>query len=76
VPTKLGYMDKATSSETGSSGNMVDFPSSKKEKVIAHIIVTKFRTEPTIDSKMEARLNPVVRDLVINRGGFKKKWSK
>jgi hypothetical protein len=45
---KLRYMDKATSSETGYSGNMVDFPTSKKERIIAHILVTKFHTEPAI----------------------------
>jgi hypothetical protein len=69
-------MDKAISSETGYSGNMVDFPTSKKEKVIAHILATKFHTEPVTDSKLEVRLNPIMRDLVINRRAVKKKWSK
>ena len=69
-------MDKAISSETGYSGNMVDFPASKKEKVIVHIIETKFHTEPAIDSKLEVRLNPIMKDLVINRRVVKKKQSK
>jgi hypothetical protein len=69
-------MDKAISSETGYSGNMVDFPTSKEERLIAHIIVTKFHTEPATDSKLEVRLNPIMRDLVINRGVVKKKRSK
>jgi hypothetical protein len=38
--------------------------------------VTKFHTEPATDSKMEARLNPVRRDLIINRPTIKKKQSK
>ena len=50
---KLGYMDKAISSETGHSGNMEDLPMSKKERVIACILATKFHTEPTIDSILE-----------------------
>jgi hypothetical protein len=66
-------MDKAISSETGYSGNMVDLPTSKEERVIAHIIATKFHTEPATDSKLEVRLNPIMRDLVINRGVVKKK---
>jgi hypothetical protein len=69
-------MDKAISSETGSSGNMVDFPTSKKERIIAHILATKFHTEPATDSKLEARLNPTMRDLIINRPVVKKKQSK
>jgi hypothetical protein len=69
-------MDKAISSETGSSGNMVDFPTSKKERIIVHILATKFHTEPATDSKLEVRLNPIMRDLVINRGVVKKKQSK
>jgi hypothetical protein len=76
VSTKLGYMDKAISSETGHSGNMEDLPTSKKERVIAHILATKFHTEPATDSGLEVRLNPIMRDLVINRRAVKKKWSK
>jgi hypothetical protein len=67
------YMDKAISNETGYSGNMEDFPTSKKEKVIAQILVTKFHTEPVTDSKLEVRLNPLMKDLVINRRTVKKK---
>jgi hypothetical protein len=73
---ELGHMDKAISSETGYSSNMKDFPASKKEKVVAHILATKFHTEPVADSKSEVRLNPIMRDLVINNGAVKKKWSK
>ena len=60
-------MDKAISSETGHSGNMEYLPMSKKERVIACILVTKFHTEPATDSKLEVRINPVMRDLVINK---------
>jgi hypothetical protein len=69
-------VDKATSSETGHSGNMVYFPTSNKERAIAHILATKFHTEPATDSKLEVRLNPIMKDLVINRRVVKKKWSK
>jgi hypothetical protein len=69
-------MDKAISSKTGHSGNMADLPTSKKERVIAHILATKFHTEPATDSKLEVRLNPIMRDLVINRRVVKKKRSK
>ena len=69
-------MDKTISSEIGYSSNMVDFPLSKKERVITHIIVTKFHTEPATDSKLEVRLNPIMGDLVINGGVIKKKRSK
>jgi hypothetical protein len=64
---ELRYMDKAISSKTGHSGNMEDLPTSNKERVIAHILATKFHTKPAIDSKLEVRLNPIMRDLVINR---------
>jgi hypothetical protein len=60
-------MDKAKSSETGYSGNMLDFPVNKEERVLVHILETKFHTEPTIDSWLEVRLNPTMKDLVINR---------
>jgi hypothetical protein len=73
---KLRYMDKAISSKTGHSSNMADLPTSKKERVIAHILATKFHTEPATDSKLEVRLNPIMRDLVINRRVVKKKRSK
>jgi hypothetical protein len=73
---KLRYMDKAKSSEIGSSGNMVDFPTSKKERIIAHILATKFHIEPATDSKLEAMINPTMRDLIINRPVVKKKWRK
>jgi hypothetical protein len=73
---KLGYMDKAISSETGHSSNMADLPTSKKERVIARILATKFHTEPATDSGLEVRLNPIMRDLIINRRAVKKKQSK
>jgi hypothetical protein len=73
---KLGYMDQATSSETGYSGNVASLPTSSKEWEIARILATKFHTEPVIDSGLEVRLNPIMKDLVINRRAVKKKWTK
>jgi hypothetical protein len=69
-------MDKAKSSETGYSSNMLGFPANKEERVLAHILATKFHTEPAIDSWLEVRLNPTMKDLVINRPAAKKKRSK
>jgi len=66
-------MDKAISSEMGYSNNMKDFPASKKERVVVRILVTKFLMESVADSKSEVRLNPIMRDLVINSGAIKKK---
>jgi hypothetical protein len=72
----LRYMDKAKSSETGYSSNMLGFPVNKEERVLAHLLATKFHTEPVIDSRLEVRLNPIIKDLVINRPAAKKKRSK
>jgi hypothetical protein len=69
-------MDKAKSSEIGYSSNMLGFPVNKEERVLAHILATKFHTELAIDSRLEFRLNPTMKDLVINRPTAKKKRSK
>jgi hypothetical protein len=69
-------MDKAKSSETGYSSNMLGFPANKEERVLVHIIETKFHTESAIDSWLEVKLNPTIKDLVINRSAAKKKRSK
>jgi hypothetical protein len=69
-------MDKAKSSETGYLINMTDFPESKEERVLAHILATKFHTESVIDLRLETRLNPTIKYLVINRPTAKKKRSK
>jgi hypothetical protein len=66
-------MDKDKSSETGYSSNMLGFPVNKEERVLAHILETNFHTEPVIDSRLEVRLNPTIKDLVINRPTAKKK---
>jgi len=73
---KLGYMEQATSNETGYSGNMAGLSMRSKEWANAHILATKFHTEPIIDSRLEVRLNPIMKDLVINRQAVKKKWTK
>jgi hypothetical protein len=73
---KLGYMDQATSSETDYSGNVASLPTSSKEREIAHILATKFHIEPVIDSRLEFKLNPIMKDLVINRLAVKKKRTK
>jgi hypothetical protein len=44
--------------------------------VLAHLLETKFHIEPVIDSWLEFRLNPILKDLVINMPASKKKRSK
>ena len=69
-------MEKDKSSELGYLGNMIDFPANKEERVLAHILATKFHTDLDIDSQLEVRLNPTMKDLIINRPIVKKKRSK
>ena len=45
----LIYMDKAKLSETGYSSNMLGFPANKEERVLAHLLATKFHIELIID---------------------------
>ena len=63
-------------SETGYSSNMLGFSANKEERVLAHILATKFHTELVIDSRLEFRLNPTIKDLVINKPVAKNKRSK
>jgi hypothetical protein len=69
-------MDQAIPGETGHSGNVADLPTSRKEREIAHILATKFHTEPATDSGLEVKLNPIMKDLIINRRVVKKKQTK
>jgi hypothetical protein len=69
-------VDKAKSSETDYLGNMLNFPMNKEERVLAHILETKFHTESDIESQLEFKLNPTMKDLAINRPVAKKKRSK
>jgi hypothetical protein len=69
-------MDKAKSSETGYLSNMLGFHANKEERVIAHILATKFHTEPATDLRLEVKMNPTIKYLVINRPATKKKRSK
>jgi hypothetical protein len=69
-------MEKAKSSEIGYSSNMLGFPANKEERVLTHLLATKFHIEPVIYSLLEVRLNPIIKDLVINRPAAKKKMSK
>ena len=42
-------MDKAKSSETSYSSNMLGFPANKEERFLAHLLATKFHTEIVIE---------------------------
>jgi hypothetical protein len=71
----LGYMNKANqdiSSQIGHSSNMAGLSTSKKEREIAHILATKFHTTPAIDPRLEFRLNPIMKDIIINMPVVKK----
>jgi hypothetical protein len=68
-------MEKSKSSETGYLSNMLGFPANKEERVLAHILETKFHTDSVIDLRLEVRMNPTIKDLVINRPAAKKKRS-
>jgi hypothetical protein len=73
---KLRYMDKAKSSETSYSSNILDFPTSKEERFLVHILENKFHTELVIDLRLVTMLNPTIKYLFINRLAAKKKRSK
>jgi hypothetical protein len=65
-------MDQAISDETGHSSNMADLPTRRKERVVAHILETKFHIEIAADSGLDVNLNPIMRDLFINRRAAKR----
>ena len=71
ISRKIERMDKtdqAASSEPGYSNNMTNLSVKKKEKLVARILATKFHTKPTEEpgSDKEVRLNPIMKDLIIN----------
>jgi hypothetical protein len=70
VSAKLEYMDQANqtvSSKTEFSTNMASLSMSKKERMIAQILATKFHIDPATEPESGVRLNHVMRDLIINR---------
>jgi hypothetical protein len=58
--------NRAVSSTKGFSTNVSSLPISEKERWVAQILATKFHTEPATESESGVRLNPIMRDLVIN----------
>jgi hypothetical protein len=52
---------------------MAGLSTGKMEREIARILATKFHMEPTIDLGLEVRINPIMKDLIINRPAIKKK---
>ena len=72
----LEYMDEsnqAISSQTSHSSNMGGLSTGKMEREIARILATKFHMELAIDPVLEVRINPIMKDLIINRPAVKKK---
>jgi len=51
---------------TGFSTNVLSRPISKKERCLLQMLVTKFHTKPETKIESGVKLNPVMRDLVIN----------
>jgi hypothetical protein len=54
------------SSMTGFSTNVPSRSISKNERWVLQILATKFHTEPETKTKLGVKLNPVMRDLIIN----------
>jgi hypothetical protein len=66
---KLKDMDNVhqTVSDTmGFSTNVPVLSISKKERWVTQILATKFHTEPITEIELWVRLNPLMRDLIIN----------
>jgi hypothetical protein len=63
---EMDNVNRTVSSTTGFSTNVSSLPISEKERWVAQILATKFHTEPATESESGVRLNPVMRDLVIN----------
>jgi hypothetical protein len=54
------------SGATGFSTNVPSRSISKNERWVLQILTTKFHTEPETKTESGVKLNPVMRDLVIN----------
>jgi hypothetical protein len=63
---EMDNVNRTVSSTTGFSTNVSSLPISEKERWVAQILATKFHTELETESESGVRLNPVMRDLVIN----------
>jgi hypothetical protein len=68
-PERMDKTDPATSSEPGYSNNMTNLSVKKKENLVARILATKFHMKPVQEpgTDKEVRLNPIMKDLIINR---------
>jgi len=69
VFVRLEDMDKSNrivSSTDGFSTNMVSLSMSKRETLVAQILATKFQTNPVTEPELGVRLNPVMREIIIN----------
>ena len=75
--------NQIVSSITGFSTNMASLSMSKRATLVAQILATKFQTNPMTEPELRVRLNPVMREIIINgqedaiyKQAVKKKQSK
>ena len=62
----MDNVHETVSNTTRFSTNVSGLSTSKKEIWVTQILETKFHNEPTTKAESRSRLNPVMRDLVIN----------
>jgi hypothetical protein len=62
----MDNVHQTVSGTTGFSTNVPGLSISKKERWVTQILATKFHTEPATETESGVRLNPVMRDLIIN----------
>jgi hypothetical protein len=68
TPVKMDKSYQVSSSELGFSTTMTNSSLKKKEKLFAWILATKFYTKPAKEPEAdkETKLNPIMKDLIIN----------
>jgi hypothetical protein len=59
--------NQIVSSTIGFSTNMSSLSINKGERLVAQILATKFHTKPVTEPGSGIILNPVMRDLIINK---------
>jgi hypothetical protein len=57
---------QTVSGTTGFSTNVISRSISKNERWVLHILANKFHTKPKNKTESGVKLNPVMRDLIIN----------
>jgi hypothetical protein len=68
-PGKMDKTDQVVPNELGFSTNITNSSLKNKEKLVAQMLETKFHTKynEETETNKEFRLNPIMKDLIINR---------